>query len=74
MLGLGLIATLCLLFVKVYYDAKAKKLLEQTEANHGRNGVKNNGYDNANYDYIVQNDSGEIFNDRYIVKHKLGKV
>lgn len=58
---------------KVYYDAKAKKLKEQAESTAGRTGVKNNGYDNADYDYIVHNDTGEIFNERYIIKHKLGK-
>lgn len=58
---------------KVYYDAKAKKLKEQSSDSAGRTGVKNNGYDNADYDYIVHNDTGEIFNGRYIIKHKLGK-
>jgi dual specificity tyrosine-phosphorylation-regulated kinase 1 len=58
---------------KVYYDAKAKKLKEQSVDTAGRTGVKNNGYDNADYDYIIQNDTGEIFHERYIIKHKLGK-
>ncbi|CAM9164999.1 unnamed protein product, partial [Ectocarpus fasciculatus] len=58
---------------KVYYEAKAKKLKEQSADTAGRTGVKNNGYDNADYDYIVHNDTGEIFNERYIIKHKLGK-
>lgn len=58
---------------KVYYDAKAKKLKEQSTDTQGRTGAKNNGYDNADYDYIVHNDTGEIFNERYIIKHKLGK-
>ena len=54
---------------KVYYEAKAKKLREQ--GNH-RGGVHNDGYDDAHYDYIICGD--ELFADRYILKHKMGKV
>lgn len=53
---------------KVYYEAKAKKLREQ--GNH-RGGVHNDGYDDAHYDYIICGD--ELFADRYILKHKMGK-
>jgi hypothetical protein len=34
--------------------------------------VHNDGYDDQNYDYILRGD--EIMNDRYIIKHKMGKV
>lgn len=54
---------------KVYYEAKAKRLLEQKDS--ARGGVHNDGYDDQNYDYILQGD--EIVNDRYILKHKMGK-
>jgi hypothetical protein len=55
---------------KVYYEAKAKRLSEQKDQTRG--GVHNDGYDDQNYDYILQGD--EIVNDRYILKHKMGKV
>lgn len=55
---------------QVYYEAKAKRLLEQKDS--ARGGVHNDGYDDQNYDYILQGD--EIVNDRYILKHKMGKV
>ncbi len=37
-----------------------------------RGGVHNDGYDDQNYDYILVGD--EIFNDRYILKHRMGRV
>lgn len=55
---------------KVYYEAKAKKLRDQQGSN--REGVCNDGYDDHNYDYIVHGD--EIFAERYILKHRIGKV
>lgn len=54
---------------KVYYEAKAQKIRDQKE--NSRGGVHNDGYDDQNYDYILQGD--EILNDRYILKHKMGK-
>lgn len=40
-----------------------------------RNGVHNNGFDDTDYNYIINaNSEGEIFNKRYIFKHKLGNV
>mmetsp|Transcript_18241 Transcript_18241/g.30647 ORF Transcript_18241/g.30647 Transcript_18241/m.30647 type:complete len:544 (+) Transcript_18241:275-1906(+) len=54
---------------KVYYEAKAQKLREQRDS--ARGGVHNDGYDDQNYDYILQGD--EILKDRYILKHKMGK-
>lgn len=44
--------------------------MEQKDS--ARGGVHNDGYDDQNYDYILQGD--EIVNDRYILKHKMGKV
>lgn len=55
---------------KVYYEAKAQRLKEQKDTGN-RTGVHNDGYDDANYDYILGTD--EIFADRYIIKHKMGK-
>ncbi len=54
----------------MYYEAKAKKLLESKDSTRG--GVHNDGYDDQNYDYILLGD--EIVHDRYILKHKMGKV
>ncbi len=55
---------------KVYYEAKAQRLRETAEQNRG--GVYNDGYDDQNYDYILSGD--EIFADRYVLKHRIGKV
>lgn len=55
---------------KVYYEAKARRLREQKDS--ARGGVHNDGYDDQNYDYILVGD--EIFNDRYILKHRMGRV
>mgnify|MGYP003386004582 CR=1 FL=1 len=54
---------------KIYYEAKAKKLREQQGGTRG--GVHNDGYDDQHYDYIVHGD--EIFAERYILKHRIGK-
>ena len=54
----------------MYYEAKAKKLKEQADVTRG--GVFNEGYDDQNYDYILHGD--EIFAERYILKHRIGKV
>ncbi len=56
--------------MQIYYEAKAQKLREQKDTT--RVGVHNDGYDDQNYDYILRGD--EIMNDRYILKHKMGKV
>ncbi len=56
--------------MQVYYEAKAKRLREQAET--ARGGVYNDGYDDQNYDYILKGD--EIIYDRYILKHRMGKV
>lgn len=69
---------------KVYYDKKAQKLKEKQDLSQnltpglgtgeGRNGVHNDGYDDANYDYILASSpEGEIINGRYIVKRRIGK-
>ena len=54
---------------KVYYEAKARKLKEQADVTRG--GAFNDGYDDQNYDYILHGD--EIFAERYILKHRIGK-
>jgi dual specificity tyrosine-phosphorylation-regulated kinase 1 len=54
---------------KIYYEAKANKLREQQGG--ARGGVYNDGYDDQNYDYIIHGD--EIFAERYILKHRIGK-
>lgn len=56
--------------MQVYYEAKAKRLREQKESSRG--GVHNDGFDDQHYDYILQGD--EILKDRYILKHRMGKV
>lgn len=55
---------------KIYYEAKANRLREQQGESRG--GVYNDGYDDQNYDYIIHGD--EIFAERYILKHRIGKV
>lgn len=55
---------------KVYYEAKARKIREQQGSS--RVGVHNDGYDDQNYDYIIHGD--EMFAERYILKHRIGKV
>jgi len=39
--------------------------------NAGNGGTNNNGWDDENYDYIIK--SGEIFNNRYRIKERIGK-
>jgi hypothetical protein len=57
---------------KVYYEARAKaKSLEESEG-ASRGGMYNGGFDDQHYDYIIQ--AEEVFNGRYILKHKIGKV
>jgi len=57
---------------KVYYEARAKaKSLEESEG-ASRGGTYNGGFDDQHYDYIIQ--AEEVFNGRYILKHKIGKV
>jgi hypothetical protein len=55
---------------RVYYEAKAQRLREKNDQNRG--GVYNDGYDDQNYDYILSSD--EILGDRYVLKHRIGKV
>jgi hypothetical protein len=55
---------------KIYYEAKAKKLRDQQGGTRG--GVYNDGYDDQHYDYLIHGD--EIFAERYILKHRIGKV
>ena len=57
---------------QVYYEAKAKRLREQADVTRG--GVFNDGYDDQHYDYILQSNIDEIFAERYILKHRIGKV
>eukprot|EP01031_Cornospumella_fuschlensis_P034545 gene34545-41826_t len=54
---------------KVYYEAKAKRLKQKDDSHRG--GVHNDGYDDQNYDYIFKGE--ELFNDRYVIKHRMGK-
>jgi dual specificity tyrosine-phosphorylation-regulated kinase 1 len=54
----------------IYYETKAKKLRDQ-QADSSRGGVHNEGYDDQHYDYILKGD--EIFAERYILKHKVGR-
>ena len=56
---------------RLYYEAKAKRQQQASEDGAGRGGVNNGGYDNQNYDYILVPD--EIFADRYLLKHRVGK-
>lgn len=42
------------------------------QADITRGGVHNDGYDDVHYDYILVGD--EIILDRYIIKHRIGKV
>jgi dual specificity tyrosine-phosphorylation-regulated kinase 1 len=55
---------------RVYYEARARRSREAIDANR-RGGVYNDGYDDQQYDYIIINE--EIFYDRYILKHRIGK-
>jgi dual specificity tyrosine-phosphorylation-regulated kinase 1 len=55
---------------RVYYEARAKKTKEVNDANR-RGGIYNDGYDDQQYDYILLNE--EVFADRYILKHRIGK-
>ncbi|RYH29626.1 hypothetical protein EON65_07875 [archaeon] len=54
----------------MYYEAKAKRLKQKDDSHRG--GVHNDGYDDQNYDYIFKGE--ELFNDRYVIKHRMGKV
>ena len=60
---------------KVYYeerDARRKaRAIAAGEKVEGGLGVHNNGFDDENYDYILR--SGELFNQRYIIKERIGK-
>lgn len=56
--------------VQVYYEAKARKLKENADTNRG--GPLNDGYDDQNYDYILQVEEEVL--QRYILKDRIGKV
>jgi hypothetical protein len=68
---------------KIYYENKAKRQKEKqasetissSSASHGRTGVNNEGYDDNNYNYILrEGGDGELFNNRYVFKYKIGSV
>ena len=69
---MNLILSHSLIITQVYYEAKAAKLRDQKDST--RAGVHNDGYDDMNYDYILGAQTDEIMNDRYILKHRMGKV
>lgn len=54
----------------MYYEAKAKRRNSLDE--NSRGGVYNDGYDDQHYDYIVVPE--EVVKERYVLKHKIGKV
>ena len=56
--------------VQVYYEAKARKLKENADTNRG--GPLNDGYDDQNYDYILQVEEEVL--QRYVLKDRIGKV
>lgn len=56
---------------KLYYERKARRQRKQSRTEPNRGGVHNNGYDDQNYDYIIQ--PGEVFADRYVLKNRIGK-
>lgn len=57
---------------QLYYERKARRQRKQSRTEPSRGGVHNNGYDDQNYDYIIQ--PGEVFADRYVLKNRIGKV
>mmetsp|Transcript_17457 Transcript_17457/g.34752 ORF Transcript_17457/g.34752 Transcript_17457/m.34752 type:complete len:510 (+) Transcript_17457:1034-2563(+) len=59
---------------RVYYEernARHAARAAQRATNVQQQGVHNNGYDDEHYDYIIRIE--EVFNDRYIIKEKIGK-
>ncbi|CAM6031308.1 unnamed protein product, partial [Sphagnum compactum] len=58
----------------IYYEEKARRLNEQADVTRGcysSGGVHNDGFDDANYDYIVI--ENEVIQDQYILKQRVGK-
>lgn len=60
---------------KVYYEERdrrrrAREAQRQAGERQGT-GINNHGWDDENYDYILN--SGETFNERYIIKERIGK-
>lgn len=56
---------------KLYYERKARRQRKQSRSEPNRGGVHNNGYDDQNYDYIIQ--PGEVLAERYVLKNRIGK-
>eukprot|EP01035_Chromulina_nebulosa_P018969 gene18969-24780_t len=54
---------------------KAKEKASQGSSKAvGHHGVHNDGYDDDNFDYILHAEGdGELFYDRYLIKHRIGK-
>lgn len=70
---------------KVYYENKERKLKEKRAAEtnvssssannaNGRQGINNDGYDDANFNYILKEGDTELFDNRYQFKYKIGSV
>jgi arginine/lysine/ornithine decarboxylase len=60
---------------KVYYESMAQKTKDKEKevvADGVRGGAHNDGFDDINYDYLFK--SEEMVNERYILKHRMGKV
>lgn len=55
---------------RLYYEARAQRNRQSNDGSR-RGGVYNEGFDDAQYDYILVNE--EVFADRYILKHRIGK-
>lgn len=62
----------CLRVDQLYYERKARRQRKQSRSEPNRGGVHNNGYDDQNYDYIIQ--PGEVLAERYVLKNRIGKV
>jgi len=58
---------------KVYYEEREERRRRRAEEKGWQqgDGVNNHGWDDENYDYILT--SGERFNERYIIKERIGK-
>mmetsp|Transcript_18494 Transcript_18494/g.26605 ORF Transcript_18494/g.26605 Transcript_18494/m.26605 type:complete len:633 (-) Transcript_18494:701-2599(-) len=61
---------------KVYYEERdarraARAAAQRAAGEAQASGVNNYGWDDDNYDYIITN--GETFNDRYMIKGRIGK-
>lgn len=58
----------------MYYeerDARRAARAKEKAQKQGQPAVINNGWDDENYDYIIN--AGEIFNGRYRIKERIGK-